>query len=205
MSIITPIFLAKRKQDTRKTDWNNISLIKNRFQQSLHLLDNNHCTQIVWVCTVLTNFNFMEKGTPRGWGVGRGLTPRVPKVRCKGSFTPANFRAVCSVFLGPCKLLVEAISVFITYMRLIETAAWNRCIIEHAISGPHKGWWIVVNWWAKAIESLLDWKEKDKTRNSECFKKSGKHNHAFFQFFDDNNISFFSKLSLFFRSIFALD
>ena len=41
----------------------------------------------------------------------------------KGTFTPANFRAVCSVFLGPCKLLVEALSVFITYMRLIETAA----------------------------------------------------------------------------------
>ena len=150
MSMITPIFLAKRKQDTRETDWNNISLIKNRFQQSLHLLDNNHCTQIVWVCTVLTNFNFMEKGTPRGWGVGRGLTPRVPKVRCKGSFTPANFRAVCSVFLDQCKLLVEAISIFITYMRLIKTAAWTRYIIEHAISGPHRGWWLIVaNWWAK--------------------------------------------------------
>ena len=65
----------------------------------------------------------MEKGTPKRWGVGGGLTPRVPKVPRKGSFTPANFRAVCSVFLGPCKLLVEAISVFITYMRLIETAA----------------------------------------------------------------------------------
>ena len=149
MSIITPIFLAKRKRDTRKTDWNNISLIKNRFQQSLHLLDNNHCTQVVWVCTVLTNFNFMEKGTPRGWGVGGGLTPRVPKVRCNGTFTPANFRAVWSVFLGLCKLLVEVISVFITYMRLIETAEWTRYIIELALSGPHRGWWIVVNWWAK--------------------------------------------------------
>ena len=56
-------------------------------------------------------------------GVGVGLTPRVPKVRCKGPFIPADFRAVSSVFLGPCKLLVEVINVFITYMRLIETAA----------------------------------------------------------------------------------
>ena len=62
----------------------------------------------------------MEEG-----GGGRGALPLgfLRHLRCKGPFTPANFRAVCSVLLGPCKLLVKAISVFITYMRLIETAA----------------------------------------------------------------------------------
>ena len=61
------------------------------------------------------------------------------RVRVRVQFTSANFRAVCSVFLGPCKLVVEAISVFITYMRLKETAARTQYIIEHAISGSHGG------------------------------------------------------------------
>ena len=66
----------------------------------------------------------MEKERPgSGEYVGALLLGFLKYVVKVCTFTSANFRAVCSVFLGPCKLLVEAISVIITYMRLIETAA----------------------------------------------------------------------------------
>ena len=93
-------------------------------------------------------------------------------------------------------------------MRLIETAAWTRYIIEHAISGPHRGClWIVVNWWAKdrrlySKPARIE-RKKEKREIQSASRKA--ENTIMHWVFDDNNISFFSKLNLFFRSIFALD
>ena len=97
----------------KKTEWNNIKLDKKAF--------NDRCTYIVWVCTVSTSCNLLREHERSGGG---GLSPRVPKVCRKGPFTPAIFRAICSVILGPCKLAAERVSVH--FMRLMETAAWIK-------------------------------------------------------------------------------
>lgn len=44
------------------------------------------------------------QGTRRGWGRGL-LSPRVPEMRRKGPTSQAILRDICSVILGPCKLV----------------------------------------------------------------------------------------------------
>ena len=46
---------------------------------------------------------FIIQGTRRGWGRGV-LSTMVPKVRRKGPCSPAIFREICSVILGPRKI-----------------------------------------------------------------------------------------------------
>ena len=56
---------------------------------------------------------------------------------------------------------------------------------------------------SQAIQNPLDWKEKRETRNWECFKKKGLHNHAL-RFSTTITFHFFSKLNLFFSKHFCV-
>ena len=78
---------------------------------------------IIIIIIVIIIILFIIQGTRRGWERGV-LSPRVPKVRRKGPCSPAIFRNICSVILGPRKLAADRISVHFMIMHLMETTAW---------------------------------------------------------------------------------